>query len=77
MKNLIHDAPGYRLEATITCHPISGPTLELYDTWPSANHPEPHRKLSLTLPAASLIRLGRLLVAIDAQDDHSQVTFEE
>ncbi len=60
-KHLIHDAPGYRLEAVVTHHPITGPTLELYATWPTANHPDPHRMITLTLPAESYAALAKVL----------------
>jgi hypothetical protein len=58
---LIHDAPGYRLEATLTRHPITGPTLQLFATYPQANHPFAHRLACLTLPAESLARLADLI----------------
>jgi hypothetical protein len=58
MKHLIHDAPGYKLELVVTHHPVSGPTVEFFSTWPRATHPDPHRLLSLTLPNDSLLRLA-------------------
>lgn len=61
MKYIIHDAPGFKLEAVVTHHPITGPTVELFSTWPRANHPEPHRLLSLTLPPDSFGRLAEVL----------------
>jgi hypothetical protein len=61
MRHLIHDAPEYRLEAVISHHPISGHTVELFTTWPKANHPEPHKVLSLTLPPESFARLAQVL----------------
>ncbi len=61
MQHLIHDAAGFRLDATVTHHPIAGPTLEIHSTWPKANHPEPHRLLSLTLPVESFLRLAELI----------------
>lgn len=61
MKHCIHDAPGYRLEAIATHHPISGTSLELYSTWPRANHPEPHRMITLTLPQESFANLAKVL----------------
>lgn len=63
MKYLIHDAPGYRLEAVVTQHLIAGTTLELYSTWPKANHPDPHRMIVLTLPPESFVRLGEVIKA--------------
>lgn len=61
MKYLIHDAPGYRLEAVVTRHPITGSTLELYSTWPGANHPDPHRLVTLTLPVESFARFCEVI----------------
>ncbi len=61
MKHLIHDAPGYRLEAVVTHHPITGSTFELHSTWPAANHPEPHRMITLTLPTESYAALAKVL----------------
>jgi hypothetical protein len=61
MKHLILDAPGYRLEAITTYHPITGTSLELYSTWPTANHPEPHRMITLTLPPESFANLAKVL----------------
>ena len=61
MKHIIHDAPGFKLEVVITQHPITGPTVEFFSTWPRANHPYPHRLLSLTVPPESF---GRLAEAI-------------
>ena len=61
MKQLIHDAPGFQLTASITHHPICGPTLQLHTVWPTANHPEPHRLLSLTLPPESFVWLAALI----------------
>ncbi len=57
-KHLIHDAPGYRLEAVVSHHPIAGSTFELYSTWPTVNHPEPHRMITLTLPRESYASLA-------------------
>ncbi len=61
MKHLIHDTPGNRLEAVVTHHPITGSTVELHSTWPRANHPEPHRMITLTLPAESYRALAKVL----------------
>lgn len=55
-RHLIHSDPAYRLEAAVTHHPITGATVELYSTWPKANHPEPHRLISLTLPEGAFER---------------------
>lgn len=57
----IHDTPGYRLELRATEHPRFGTTLELFTTWPQANHPEPHRLLTLTLPRDAFARLAEAL----------------
>lgn len=72
MKYPIHDAPGYKLEATFTCHPITGPTLELHSTWPTANHPEPHRLLSLTLPPESFARFAQFIAQEVRQEEAMQ-----
>ncbi len=61
MTHLIHDAPGFQVSATITHHPTCGPTLQIHTVWPTANHPEPHRLLSLTLPPESFARLAALI----------------
>ena len=61
MKHTIHDAPGFKLEVAVSHHPISGPTVEIFSIWTRANHPDPHRLLSLTLPPDSLIKLARVL----------------
>lgn len=61
MKHLVHDAAGFQLEVSISHHLICGPTVELFSTWPKANHPEPHRLLSLTLPPESLQRLASVI----------------
>ena len=61
MKHIIHDAPGFKLEVAVSHHPISGPTVEIFSIWPRANHPDPHRLLSLTLPPESLLRLAKAL----------------
>jgi hypothetical protein len=70
MKHLIHDAPGFRLEAVITRDPYCGTTVELFSTWPKANHPDPHRLLTLSLPAESFHRLAE--VARTAAEDKVQ-----
>ncbi len=59
MNYVVHDAPGYKLEAVVSHHPISGSTVEIFSTWPEANHPDPHRLLSLTLPPESLLSLAK------------------
>lgn len=64
MNFVIHDAPGYCLEANVTDHPTTGPSLELLSTWPTANHPQPHRLISLTLPPESFARLADVLESI-------------
>lgn len=69
MKHTVHDAPGFKLEVAVFHHPISGPTVEIMSTWPKANHPDPHRLLSLTLPPESLIRLARVLEAAAADSE--------
>lgn len=69
---LIHDAPGYKLEAAFTSNPITGLTLELHSTWPTANHPEPHRLLSLTLPPDSFARLAESIAQEARQENAIQ-----
>lgn len=64
MNFVIHDAPGYCLEANVTDHPTTGTSLELLSTWPTANHPDPHRLISLTLPPESFARLADVLESI-------------
>lgn len=59
MKHLIHDAPGFRLEVGVTRDAHGNATLEFFSTWPRANHPEPHRLLTLTLPTESFARLAK------------------
>lgn len=61
MKHLIHDGAGFQVEVAISHHPICGPTVEIFSTWPLANYPEPHRLLSLTLPPHSLRRLAAVI----------------
>jgi hypothetical protein len=63
MKQTIHDAPGFILEVAVSHHSTTDPTVELFSIWPRANHPDPHRLLSLTLPPESLIRLARAFEA--------------
>jgi hypothetical protein len=69
MKQTIHDTPGFRLEIAASQHPISGPTIELFSTWPKANHPDPHRLLSLTLPPESLRQLAKVLARVADEAD--------
>ena len=61
LARIVHDAKNLRLEAVVTHHPISGATFELHSTWPMANHPEPHRMITLTLPPESFANLARVL----------------
>ena len=69
MKYLIHDAPGFRLEIDVTRDPYCGTTLEFVSTWPKANHPDPHRLLSLTLPQESLLLLAEAIAASARETD--------
>ena len=64
MNFVIHDGPGYCLEANVTDHPTTGTSLELLSTWPTAHHPDPHRMISLTLPPESFARLADVLESI-------------
>ncbi len=66
----VHDAPGFKLDIRVTSDPYVGPTVEFYSTWPKANHPDPHRLLSLTLPRESLRTLADVLAR--AADDAEQ-----
>jgi hypothetical protein len=68
---IIHSTPGYVLAARVTQHPITGKTVELFQTLPQAQHPRAQRIACLTLPQASLARLAALLT--DKEDpDHAQ-----
>lgn len=59
----IHASAAYRVDAQVTHH-VCGSTLVLTSLWPGANHPEPHKLLTLTLPADDLVKLGKLLVGV-------------
>lgn len=61
MKHLIHNAEGFKVEVKVTKHPRIDPTVEFISTWPKANHPEPHKLLSLTLPPESFAQLANIL----------------
>lgn len=67
----IHSSQGYLLEARVSHHPITGKTVELFQTLPQAQHPRAQRIACLTLPQASFSRLAALLT--DEEDpDHEQ-----
>jgi hypothetical protein len=63
MKTTFHDTPALKLEAVITRH-RAGDTLEIFSTWPGANHPEAVRSLCLTLPPESFKQLKNILDSI-------------
>ncbi len=63
MLHTVHDAPGFKLDIRVTHDPYAGPTVEFFSTWPRANHPEPHKLLSLTLPPESFAELAKVLQA--------------
>ena len=68
---IIHDTPGFRIECRVTQHPITGKTVELFQTMPQAQRPRVQRIACLTLPQASFSRLAELLT--DREDpDHAQ-----
>lgn len=67
----IHDTPGFRIECRVTHHPITGKTVELFQTMPQAQHPRAQRIACLTLPQASLSRLAALLND-DEDSDHAK-----
>ena len=60
MKTL-HSTHGYLLEVRATQHPITGKTVELFQTLPLAQHPRAQRITCLTLPQASFSRLAAVL----------------
>jgi hypothetical protein len=66
MLHTVHDAPGFKLDIRVTHDPYAGPTVEFFSTWPKANHPEPHKLLSLTLPPESFAQLANILREIAA-----------
>ena len=55
-----HSGPGYRLEINFS-HSSAGTTLDFYTVWPGARVPDPHRKLSLTLPPEAISKLASLI----------------
>lgn len=68
---ILHSTPGFLIEAQVTNHPITGKTVELFQTLPQAQHPRAQRIACLTLPQASFARLAELLT--DEEDpDHAQ-----
>ncbi len=67
----IHSTPGFLIEARVTNHPITGKTVELFQTMPQAQHVRPQRIACLTLPQASFSRLAALLTD-DKDPDHEQ-----
>jgi hypothetical protein len=56
----IHNDPGFRIEARVTTHPITGKTVELFQVFPQARHPRSQRLTCLTLPQESFDRLAAL-----------------
>lgn len=73
MKHCIHDSANYRLEVVVTNHPITGPNVEFFSTWPKANHPDPHRMLALSLPPESLGRLASVLSAAAYSGEQAKI----
>ena len=67
----IHRTHGYVLEALATHHPITGKTVELFQTLPQAQHPRAQRIVCLTLPQTSFSRLAALLTE-EKDPDHAQ-----
>jgi hypothetical protein len=67
----IHSTHNYVLEARVTNHPITGKTVELFQTMPQAQHVRAQRIACLTLPQASFSRLAALLTD-DEDSDHAQ-----
>ena len=65
MKQLIHNDIAFVLEAEHTEHPIAGPTLQVWQTYPLAKTPRKHRVLCLTLPQASLNNLAAVALGLD------------
>ncbi len=68
---IIHSTPGVQIEARVTIHPITGKTVELFQTMPQAQHVRPQRIACLTLPQASFSRLAALLNG-EEEPDHAQ-----
>ena len=58
----IHDTPGYRLDSRTTDHPITGRTVELFASYPQAQHPRYQRIACLTLPLLARIKLAAALL---------------
>jgi hypothetical protein len=58
MKTTIYSDRAYVLEAQVTLHPITGRTVELFATYPMAQHPRAQRIVCLTLPDESFARLA-------------------
>ena len=65
---IIHSTPGYLIEARVTNHPITGRTVELFQTMPQAQHARAQRIACLTLPQASFSRLAAMLTDKDGPD---------
>ena len=68
---IIHSTAGYVLETRVTNHPITGKTVELFQTMPQAQHPRAQRIACLTLPQASFSRLAAMLTE-EKDSDHAQ-----
>lgn len=64
MKSIIvHDDAGFKVVATSHDHNLH-PTVDIHTIHPTANHPEPHRKLQLTLPRSAFHKLADFLTKI-------------
>ena len=65
MKQLIHNDIAFVLEAEHTEHPIAGPTLQVWQTFPLAKTPRRQLLLSVTVPQASLNNLAAVALGLD------------
>ena len=54
-------SPGYRLEGRVIVGVDGSKTLELSSVVPGANHPDPHKLLSVSLPPEGFSRLIEML----------------
>ena len=59
----IHDTPTFRLDGRTTDDGHGNRTVELFQTFPLAQHPRSQRILCLTLPPISRARLAALIGA--------------
>ena len=66
MKQLIHNDVAFVLEAEHTEHPLAGPTLQVWQTFPLAKTPRRQLLLSVTVPQASLNNLAAVALGLQA-----------